>query len=54
MITLKILLALVTIQDLNLKQMDVKTTFAHGDFYEKVYKQHSKGFVEKGREKMVC
>ena len=34
--------------------MDVKTTFLHGDPHEDIYMQHPEGFVEKGKENLVC
>ena len=37
MMTLELLLGVVTIEDLKLEQMDVKTTFLHGDLEEDIY-----------------
>ena len=34
--------------------MDVKPAFLHGDLHEDIYMQQPKGFVAKGKEKMVC
>ena len=39
---------------MELVQMDVKTAFLHGDLHEDIYLQQPKGFVEKGREHLVC
>ena len=54
MTTLRCVLASVAQQDMELVQMDVKTTFLHGDLREDIYMQQPKGFEEKGKEKMVC
>ncbi|MCO5549306.1 hypothetical protein L7F22_002774 [Adiantum nelumboides] len=54
MTTLKCFLALVAKMDLELHQMDVKTVFLHGDLNEEIYMQQPKGFVEKGKEALVC
>ena len=50
----RIILALVAHFDLELHQMDVKTTFLNGDLYESVYMAQPKGFVMEGKEHMGC
>ena len=42
--TIRILLALVVAQDLELEQLDIKTTFLHGDFEGEIYMDQVKGF----------
>ena len=37
MMTLRVMLALVATENLELAQMDVKTTFLHGDLDEEIY-----------------
>ena len=54
MTTLRCVLGLVAKDDMELKQMDVKTPFLHGDLHDDIYMQQPKGFVQKGREKLVC
>jgi hypothetical protein len=48
----RIIVALVVHYDLELHQMDVKTTFLNGDLYENVYMVQPKGFVVEGKENM--
>jgi hypothetical protein len=52
--SLRIIIALVTHYDLELYQMDVKTTFLNGDLLENVYMAQPKGFGVKGKEHMGC
>ena len=52
--TLRCFLALVAILELVLHQMDVKTAFLHGDLDVEIYMQQPEGFVEKGKEDLVC
>ena len=47
-------MALTAHFNLELHQMDVKTTFLNGDLYEEVYMQQPEGFVVDGKEHMVC
>jgi hypothetical protein len=51
---LRIIMALVAHYDLELHQMDVKTTFLNGDMLENVYMAQPKGFAMKGKEHMGC
>ena len=54
MTTLHCILALAAREDIELVQVDVNTTFLHGDLHEDIYMQQPEGFVEKGREHLVC
>jgi hypothetical protein len=47
-------MVLVTHYDLELHQMDVKTTFLNGDLLENVYMTQPKGFAVKRKEHMGC
>ena len=47
-----IIMALVAHYDLELHQMDVKTTFLNGDLEENIYMAQPKGFVMEGKERM--
>jgi hypothetical protein len=52
--SLRIIMALVAHYDLELHQMDVKTTFLNGDLLENVYMAQPKGFAVKEKEHMWC
>ena len=44
----------VAMPDLKLEQLNVKTTFLHGELEEDIYMQQPKGFVVEGKEDHVC
>jgi hypothetical protein len=48
------LLFVVSTFDFEVEQMDVKTTFLHGDLEEKIYMKQPEGFVVKGKKELVC
>jgi hypothetical protein len=50
----RIIMALVAYYDLELHQMDIKTTFLNGDLEENVYMAQPKGFAMKEKERMGC
>ena len=52
--SLRIIMAIVAHFDLELHQMDVRTTFFNGDLVEDVYMSQPIGFEEFGKEHMVC
>ncbi|KAL6318326.1 hypothetical protein AAG906_039418 [Vitis piasezkii] len=52
--SLKIIMALVAHFDLELHQMDVKTTFLNGNLDEDIYMEQPKGFAKKGNEHLIC
>ena len=54
MTSIKTLLSPVAIEDLHLEQLDVKTTFLHGDLEEEIYMKQPQGYELKGKEKLVC
>eukprot|EP00253_Pinus_taeda_P009387 PITA_09387 len=54
MTSIRTILSLVATEDLHLEQLDVKTTFLHGDLEEEIYIQQPQGYEVKGKEKLVC
>jgi len=50
----RIIMALVAHYDLELHQMNVKIAFLNGDLEENVYMNQPVGFIEEGKEHMVC
>ncbi|KAL2239854.1 UNVERIFIED_CONTAM: Retrovirus-related Pol polyprotein from transposon TNT 1-94 [Sesamum indicum] len=52
--TVRIILALTAHFDWELKQMDVKTAFLHGDLDECIYMRQPVGFIEKNKPDHVC
>ncbi|GJT57363.1 retrovirus-related pol polyprotein from transposon TNT 1-94 [Tanacetum coccineum] len=52
--SIRLLLSIVALQDLELEQLDVKTAFLHGHLKEEIYIEQSKSFKVPGREDHVC
>ena len=53
MTTLQFLLSVVATADLELIQLNVKTSFLHGKVEEEIYMEHPKGFVVASQEHLV-
>jgi hypothetical protein len=51
--SIRAVLALVARYDMALEQMDVKTTFLHGDLEEQIYMEQLEGFNQPGQEHLV-
>ena len=51
--SIRILLALVAQSNMDLVQMDVKTTFLHGDLEEEIYITQPDGFKVAGKKNWV-
>ncbi|KAL4312639.1 hypothetical protein GQ457_01G022300 [Hibiscus cannabinus] len=51
---IRTILSLEACYDLEVEQMDVKTTFLHGDLEEELYMEQQEGFVAQGKEEYVC
>ncbi|GLT26815.1 hypothetical protein SLA2020_018570 [Shorea laevis] len=54
MSSIRVVLSLAASMNLELEQLDVKTTFLHGDLHEEIYMDQPEGFEEQGKEHMVC
>jgi hypothetical protein len=52
-VSIRCILALVAIENMDIHQMDVKTAFLNGDLEEEIYMEQPKGFAQEG-EHLVC
>ncbi len=52
-VSIRCILALAAIKDMEVHQMDVKTAFLNGDLKEEIYMEQPKGFTQEG-EHLVC
>ena len=52
--SIRLLLSVVDAFDFEVEQMDVKTTFLHGDLEEEIYMKQPEGFMVKGKKELVC
>lgn len=52
--SIRALLTLVAMQDLELEQLDVKTAFLHGELEEEIYMRQPDDFIVKDKEDHVC
>ena len=50
--SIRIILALVAVQDMHLEQMYVKTTFLHGELQEEIVIQQPEGYVTSSKERL--
>ena len=46
--------SIVAIHDLEFEQLDVKTTFLHGELEEEIYMDQPEGLTVPGKENYVC
>lgn len=54
MSSIRAILGLVVALDLECEQLDVKTTFLHGELEEDICMGKPEGFKLKGKENLVC
>ena len=52
--SVRMLIAITAIHNLEIHQMDVKTTFLNGDLDEEIYMEQPEGFIVPDQEKKVC
>ncbi|KAL0388370.1 UNVERIFIED_CONTAM: Retrovirus-related Pol polyprotein from transposon TNT 1-94 [Sesamum radiatum] len=52
--SIRVLIAVAALYDLEIHQMDVKTAFLNGELDEEIYMEQPEGFVVPGQEKKVC
>lgn len=52
--TIRMLIALATKKHWMMHQLDIKSAFLNGELKEEVYLEQPKGFVQKGKEHLVC
>jgi hypothetical protein len=52
--SIRVLLSMAALFDLELEQLDVKTTFLHGELEEQIYMHQPEGFKIQGKEDQVC
>jgi hypothetical protein len=52
--SIRCILALATLEDIKIHQMDVKTAFLNDELEEEIYMEQPQGFVHQGGEHLVC
>ena len=52
--SIRMILAIAALRNLEVHQMDVKTAFLNGDLDEEIYMEQPEGFSAPGQEKKVC
>eukprot|EP00253_Pinus_taeda_P027342 PITA_27342 len=52
--SIRLLLSVAAAFDFEVEQMDVKTTFLHGDLEEEIYMKQPEGFGVKDKKELVC
>ena len=52
--SIRMVLAIAALRNLEIHQMDVKTLFLNGELDEEIYIKQPKGFSAPGQEKKVC
>ena len=52
--SIQMLIAIATIHNREIHQMDVKKTFLNGDLDEEIYMEQPEGFLVPGQERKVC
>ena len=53
MSSIRTVLGIAASMNLEVEQLDVKTTFLHGDLEEEIYMEQPEGFIDKGNDQLV-
>src|ERR1700676_3512943 len=54
MVSIRMILSIAAIEDMEIHQMDVKTAFLNSELHEEVHVEQPDGYVTSGSERMVC
>ena len=52
--SIRMLIAIAALHNLDIHQIDVKTAFLNADLNEEIYMEQPEGFIVKGKEHKVC
>ena len=52
--SIRMLIAIASLNNMEIHQMDVKTAFLNGELDEEIYMEQPEGFVVQGQENKVC
>ena len=52
--SIRMVLAIAALRNLEVHQMDIKTAFFNGNLDEEIYMEQPEGFIAPGQEKKVC
>ena len=52
--SIRMLMAIAVLHNLEIHQMDVKSTFLNGELNDEIYMEQPEGFIVPGQEKKVC
>jgi len=52
--SIRMLIAIAVLHNLDIHQMDVKTAFLNGELNEEIYMEQPEGFIVKGQKHKVC
>ncbi len=52
--SIRCIIALAALEDMEIHQIDVKTAFLNGELEEEIYMEQPQGFVHQGGKHLVC